>query len=83
MDNPTLSEWHVDKAGNDADEWLIYDNTGATIAVVKGQANAILAATAPKMLTALKAMLEAGGKKYGAHRRLALDAMYEATNITI
>ena len=51
----THTPWNHDKAGNDADQWLIYDANGRTIGLsYHGEDNARLFAAAPDLLTALE-----------------------------
>jgi len=32
--------WGFDKVGNDYDQWMVYDNSGKTLATIEGKANA-------------------------------------------
>lgn len=55
---PGQPEWNISKAGNDADQWNIYDdnNNGRFIGCINGEGNAKIASAAPEMLALLQEM---------------------------
>jgi len=72
----TPGPWNYDKAGNDADQWLIYDANDRTIGLsYHGEDNARLFSTAPDLVAALEAIeaLTPGGPHVSA------KAAFEAT----